>query len=293
MNLIQDMTDIANDIDVLLEGMLPESEFSGDPAEVARYASIDAGKRIRAYLTVQIAELFNVPREAALRAAAAIEMVHNFSLIHDDLPCIDNDVLRRGKPSSWAAFGVYQAVLGGDYLLARAFGILAADEKISPDPAVRLELIKIMSEMTCGMVHGEFMDIRAETGIFNTEPEVRRIQNLKTGCIFHACAEFGMVLGNAPANARTAINKYIDAFGLCFQITDDILDEIGDEALVGKTLHKDAAAGKATFISLCGLEGAQLVAAELSAAAKEAIADLDDKANGLRQLADYLIDREY
>jgi farnesyl diphosphate synthase len=290
MNLQTDMIQIANEVDSVLRQMLPDSEFEGDPYDVARYSAIDAGKRVRAYLTVQCANLFDVPREAAIRTAAAIELVHNFSLIHDDLPCIDNDTLRRGKPSAWAKFGEFQALLGGDYLLARAFGTLA---DLDMEPGIKLKLIKILSEMTCGMIHGEFMDIKAETGIFNTEEDVRRIQCLKTGRIFKACAMFGATLGNTPVEVRAALEKYIDAFGLCFQVTDDILDEIGDQEIVGKTVRKDAAAGKATFISLRGLEGAKEMVVGLAAEAKSALAQFDRRADGLRELADFLVIRKH
>ena len=254
--------------------------------------AMDAGKRIRTFLCVQSANLFGANYESALRAGACIEMVHNFSLIHDDMPCIDNDKLRRGRASAWAKFGECDGMLGGDYLLNRPFFILATDEKVSGDLAIRIELIKILSEMTNGMLLGEWMDVRAETGSFQTLEEVNEIQSLKTGCIFNACTMFGATLGNANAAEREALKKFTDAMGLCFQITDDILDATGDESKVGKTLRKDDAAGKATYISLYGLDGAQKYAEKFAADAKSALSIFDNRADDLRELMDYMITRE-
>ncbi|MFA7188042.1 MAG: polyprenyl synthetase family protein [Alphaproteobacteria bacterium] len=284
----------ASDIDKILDEMIPaqKADWTGAPSNVARYSALDAGKRVRSFLCTQSAALFDVDYESALRAAACIEMIHNFSLIHDDMPCIDNDKLRRGRASAWAKFGECDALLGGDYLLNRPYFILATDEKISKDLSVRMELIKILSEMTDGMALGEWMDVKAESGEFQTLPEVNAIQSLKTGCIFNACTMFGAVLGNADQDSRDALKKFTDAMGLCFQITDDILDAIGDEAKVGKTLRKDNAAGKATYISLYGLDGAREHAVKLAAQAKNALSIFDGRADNLRELMDYMITRE-
>jgi farnesyl diphosphate synthase len=289
-----ELSRIALDIDKVLDEMIPaqKSEWTGAPANVARYSALDAGKRVRSFLCTQSAALFGVDYLSALRAGACIEMVHNFSLIHDDMPCIDNDKLRRGRASAWAKFGECDGMLGGDYLLNRPYFVLATDEKISKDLSVRMELIKILSEMTEGMLQGEWMDVRAETGKFQTLPEVKDIQSLKTGCIFNACTMFGAVLGNADTTAREALKKFTNAMGLCFQITDDILDAVGDESKVGKTLRKDDAAGKATYISLYGLDGAREHAARLAAEAKSALGIFDERADDLRELMDYMIARE-
>lgn len=289
-----ELSRIASDVDKVLDKMIPSSraEWNGAPANVARYSAMDAGKRIRTFLCVQSANLFGANYESALRAGACIEMVHNFSLIHDDMPCIDNDKLRRGRASAWAKFGECDGMLGGDYLLNRPFFILATDEKVSGDLAIRIELIKILSEMTNGMLLGEWMDVWAETGSFQTLEEVNEIQSLKTGCIFNACTMFGATLGNANAAEREALKKFTDAMGLCFQITDDILDATGDESKVGKTLRKDDAAGKATYISLYGLDGAQKYAEKFAADAKSALSIFDNRADDLRELMDYMITRE-
>lgn len=294
MSLKIELAQIAEDVNKVLSEMIPAErpELVGAPSDVARYSALDAGKRLRTFLTVQTASLFDAPRERALRAGACIEMVHNFSLIHDDLPCIDNDRLRRGRPSAWAKFGECNAILGGDFLLNRAFLILATDARISQDEGVRIDLIRILSEMTEGMALGEWMDIQAESGKFRTAAEVDAIQYLKTGCIFNACTMFGATLGHANAAAHSALQKFTNAMGLCFQITDDILDAVGDEAKVGKTLRKDATAGKATYISLYGLDGARDKAAKLAAEAKSALEIFDERADNLRELMDYMITRE-
>jgi farnesyl diphosphate synthase len=292
MSLKTELVRIAADVDKVLGEMIPAERWESAPANVARYAALDAGKRIRSFLTAQSAALFDVNYQSAIRAGACIEMVHNFSLIHDDLPCIDNDRLRRGKLSAWAKFGECDAILGGDYLLSHAFFTLATDEKISRHVATRLELVRILSEMTNGMLLGEWMDVQAEGGKFQTAPEVNSIQSLKTGCIFNACTMFGGALGGADDAARAALRKFTDAMGLCFQITDDILDAIGDEAKVGKTLRKDDAAGKATYITLYGLDGAKEHAAHIAADAKAALEMFGSRADSLRELMDYMITRE-
>lgn len=288
------LSQIASDIDKILDEMIPaeNQEWTSSPANVARYSTLNAGKRIRSFLCTQSAGLFNVDYWSALRAAACIEMMHNFSLIHDDMPCIDNDTMRRGRASAWAKFGECDALLGGDYLLNRPYFILATDEKISNDLSVRIKLIKILSSMTDGMLLGEWMDVQAESGKFQTLTEINKIQSLKTGCMFNACTMFGATLGNADEQSFNALKKFTDAMGLCFQITDDILDAIGDEVKVGKTLRKDKAVGKATYISLYGLEGAKEHAIKLANKAKSALNIFDERADNLRELMDYMISRE-
>ncbi|MCL1892504.1 MAG: polyprenyl synthetase family protein [Alphaproteobacteria bacterium] len=290
MSLKQELARITIDVDKVLEEMLPRGRWDDDPASVGRYAAIDKGKRLRPFLTTQTAGLFGAPYEPALRAGAYIEMLHNFSLIHDDLPCIDNDELRNGKPSAWAKFGYWQAVLGGDGLLNSSLLSLTMDEKVSPDPQIRLELIRILTEASNGMLLGEYMDIVSETGKFHNPKDIDEIQILKTGCIFNACTKFGALLGNADEASREALRKFTLPMGLCFQVTDDILDAVGDQEKVGKTLHKDA--NKATYVKLFGVDGARKKAAELSAQAKDELSMFDHRADNLRELMDYLLIRE-
>jgi farnesyl diphosphate synthase len=292
MDFISNLKKIAADVDAVLNEMIPAARFKGDPIDVTRYATIGKGKRIRPFLTVQAAQLFGVPYESAVRAGACIEMVHNFSLVHDDMPCIDNDTVRNGKPSAWAQFGEWQALLGGDFGAIWPYKIMATDEKIHIDPVIRLELSRILSEQTCGMIMGEWMDTQAEAGEFQTQQDIDEIQNLKTGCLFNCCTMFGATLGHANEAQRAALKKYTDAMGLCFQITDDILDATGDPAVVGKTLGKDAAAGKATYISLLGIDGARAKVDDLVATAKDALSLFDERADNLRALMDYMVNRE-
>jgi len=286
-----ELSRIAVDVEDILNEYLSE-DLEASPADVGRYATLDAGKRLRVFLCVKIAELFGVPYAAAIRAGAVIEIIHGFSLVHDDLPCIDNDRLRRGRPSAWAKFGERNAVLGGDYLLNIAYKILATDDRISNDIGRRLELVCALSDAADGMMMGQWMDCEAETGRFNTQPEVDQIQILKTGRIFMAAANFGMILGDTGVDERAAIQKFIDAMGLCFQITDDILDVIGDEDKVGKTLRKDRARNKATYISLFGLQYARKKARELADSAKAALVIFGDRGDILCQLMDYMIARD-
>ena len=281
---------IAEDVNIVLNEMLPHGRWEDDPSNIGRYAALDKGKRLRPFLTVQSANLFNVPYQQALRAGACIEMVHNFSLIHDDMPCIDNDKIRNGKPSAWAQYNEWKALLAGDGLLNWPYQVLATDEKISADQQVRLELIRILSEASNGMMLGEYMDIESEKGRFHSATEIDEIQILKTGQMFLACIMFGATLGNADQAAREALRKFTLPMGLCFQVTDDILDVVGDEAKVGKTLHKDGE--KATYVKLFGLDGARKKAAELSAAAKDELSIFDHRADTLREMMDYLLTRE-
>ena len=287
MDFTSKLKKIAADAERVLDQMLPgESEL----ADFARYAALDAGKRLRTFMTVQTAGLFDADYESAIRIGACIEMIHNFSLIHDDLPCIDNDALRRGRPSVWAKFGESNAILAGDFLLNRAYKILVADEKIPA--ALKLRLIEILADATDKMLLGEWMDIKAETGMFQTALEIDKIQSLKTGAIFWACVKSGALLGDADNAQIAALEKFTQAMGLCFQITDDILDAAGDQEKVGKTLHKDSAAGKATYVSLLGLDGARDKVAELAGEAIAALGIFDSRADGLRELMKYMVGRE-
>ncbi|MDR0967669.1 MAG: polyprenyl synthetase family protein [Rickettsiales bacterium] len=294
MSFQERLAQVAADVNKVLGEMLApaRADWDGAPANVGRYAALDAGKRLRAFLCVETAALFGVDTRSALRAGACIEMVHNFSLIHDDLPCIDNDKIRRGRPSAWAKFGECDAILGGDYLLNHAYMTLVSDTKISKDVNIRMKLMHILSEMTNGMLLGEWMDTAAEKGKFQTAPEVNAIQSLKTGCMFNACTLFGATLGGVSAAEYTALQQFTDAMGLCFQITDDILDVVGNPDKVGKTLNKDDAAGKATYISLYGLERAREYAAKYAADAKRALDIFGPRANTLKEMMDYMITRE-
>ncbi len=261
--------------------------------EAMRHAAIGGGKRLRPLLLIATASLFNVDRYAMLRAAAAIESIHVYSLIHDDLPCMDDDDMRRGKPTVHRAYGEATAVLAGDSLHALAFEILASTDTHS-DPFVRSELIATLALASGpdGMAGGQMMDLAAETSDFDLAT-VTRLQALKTGALISASVEMGAILGRLPPEGRTHLRGYARDIGLAFQIADDILDIEGDEELAGKALHKDDAAGKATFVSLMGLERAREQAALLVDQAVEHLSSYGKEADLLRAVAHYITERDH
>lgn len=257
-----------------------------------RHATIGGGKRLRPLLITATASLFNVDRNAALRVGTAVEAIHVYSLVHDDLPCMDNDDMRRGKPTVHKAFDDATAVLAGDSLHALAFEILASPDTHS-DPYVRAELISTLALASGpdGMAGGQMMDIEAEKSAFDLQT-VTRLQALKTGALIAASVEMGAILGHVPPEGRAHLKGYARDIGLAFQIADDILDVEGDPELAGKALQKDAVAGKGTFVSLMGLERAKQQAAMLVAQAHDHLASYDSKADLLRAIADYITERD-
>jgi farnesyl diphosphate synthase len=260
--------------------------------ETMRHAAIGGGKRLRPLLVMATSSLFNVDESCALRAATALEALHVYSLIHDDLPCMDDDDMRRGKPTAHKAYGEAQAVLAGDALHAIAFELLA-DENTHSDPFVRAEMIACLAKAAgpSGMAGGQMMDLVAETTTFDL-PTVTRLQQLKTGALISACVEIGAILGRVPIEGRTALRGYAHDLGLAFQIADDILDVEGDEELAGKALHKDDAAGKQTFLSLMGLERAKEQAQMLVDQAKSHLNGYGEEANLLRAIAEFTVQRD-
>jgi farnesyl diphosphate synthase len=261
--------------------------------EAMRHAAIGGGKRLRPLLVVATAELFNVSREAALRVGAAIEAIHVYSLIHDDLPCMDDDDMRRGKPTVHRAFDEATAVLAGDSLHALAFEILASAQTHA-DPFLRSELIAALALASGpdGMAGGQMMDLEAEKATFDL-PTVTRLQALKTGALIAASVEMGAILGHVPAEGRTHLRGYARDVGLAFQIVDDIMDVEGDAALAGKALGKDAAAGKATFVSLMGLDRAKQQAEMLLEQSISHLAAYGAEADLLRAIARYVLERDH
>lgn len=267
---------------------------AGEPVlwQAMRYATLGAGKRLRAFLVVESAAILGADMPGALRAAAAIECVHAYSLIHDDLPAMDDDATRRGKPATHIAFDEATAILAGDALQALAFQVLA-DPATHPDAAVRAELTLALASAAGapGMVGGQMIDIAAETA---TQPAdltlITRLQALKTGALFGFAATAGAILIGDRA-AGTALATFASHFGLAFQIRDDILDQEGDEAETGKALRKDAKAGKATFYSLLGAGSAHARAADEVACAKAALDQFGERALWLRQAADFAVTR--
>jgi farnesyl diphosphate synthase len=291
--LTESMDAIAKDIDRAFDLLLPVPE---DPRarlyEAMRHAAIGGGKRMRPLLVIAACDLFHVDRVAAMRVATAIECIHVYSLIHDDMPCMDDDDLRRGKPTVHKAFDEATAVLAGDSLHALAFEILS-DEATSHDPFVRSELVLELARASgpVGMAGGQMMDLQAEHETFDLHT-VTRLQQLKTGALIAFCLEAGAIMGRIPPEGRTALRGYARDLGLAFQIADDILDVEGDEALAGKALNKDESAGKATFLSLLGLERAKAQAAMLVDQAIAHLHGYGSEADLLRAIARYTIERD-
>lgn len=284
------LTAIARDVDAMFDAMLPSE---GKLAEAMRYATIGGGKRLRPLLLTATAAMHGVDRSNALRAAIAIEAVHAYSLVHDDLPCMDDDAMRHGKPSTHKVFGEAVAVLAGDALQAFAFEVLS-DPATSGDPFVRAELVQVLAcaSGASGMVGGQMLDIEGEGQAFDLAA-ITRMQQLKTGALLSAAVEMGAVLGKVPAEGRMHLKGYARDIGLAFQIADDLLDHAGDEAKAGKALRKDAQAGKQTFVGLLGEERAREQARMLTQQAIAHLGSYGQEADLLRALARYIVERDH
>lgn len=272
-----------------LKRLLPPNEAR--VAKAMRYGVLNGGKRLRAFLVLESAQLFNVPTSQAERAAVAIECIHAYSLIHDDLPAMDDDDLRRGQPTVHRQWNDGVAVLAGDALQTLAFEILAHSHS-SPDPAIRLKLIANLAVAAGaqGMVGGQDEDLQAEVAKtpLNLD-QITGLQRKKTGELIRWSAEAGAILGRSDV---TALTTYATNIGLAFQIHDDVLDVVGDPAKTGKKLRKDDEAGKATFVSLLGLETAQKTALALVEDACDALNPYSNAADHLRDCAHFVISRE-
>lgn len=284
------LTAVATAAEHTLTSLLPTA--ADNPiAEPMRHAVLNGGKRLRAFLAVESAALYDVNAAQALRTGAAIECMHAYSLVHDDLPCMDDDDLRRGKPTVHIKWDEATAVLAGDALQTLAFEILA-DAATSPDAAVQVALIQSMAQASGanGMVLGQMLDIAAETAASPlTLDEIKHLQANKTGALIEWSAHSGALLAQ---DAGTELIVYSQAVGLAFQIQDDVLDVLGDAEIAGKRLQKDADAGKATFVSLLGLEQAQKNATSLVEKACDALSRFGDKADRLRQVAHFVVNRD-
>jgi farnesyl diphosphate synthase len=286
------LKDAAALIETELDALLPLPEGEERPlVEAMRYAVLGGGKRMRGFLVMETARLFSVNITCAVRAAAAVEMLHAYSLVHDDLPAMDDDDLRRGKPSCHKAFDEATAILAGDALQTRAFEVLAEDDTHS-DPEVRCELVLALASASGarGMVGGQMIDIVSE-GKDLEPPVITRLQALKTGRLIQFSAEAGAVLGRAASPQRHFIAAYGRDLGAAFQIADDILDEEGSAATLGKTAGKDTAQGKATMVGVMGIERARMHAEHLARQAAVYLDSFGDKAELLRALADYTVTR--
>jgi farnesyl diphosphate synthase len=296
------LADVATEVETLLgtllaDGALP-SEIARPPRVLAamRHAVLGGGKRLRPFLVVETAALFGAPRRGALLAGAALECVHCYSLVHDDLPSMDNDDLRRGRPTVHKAFDEATAILAGDALLTLAFDIVARPE-VHPDAGVRSELVLELARAAGlgGMVGGQMLDLAAE-GRFDgkrslSEDEILTLQAMKTGALLRFGCRAGGILGQADATARAEIDRYGVAIGKAFQIADDLLDVESDTATLGKAAGKDAAAGKGTLVSILGIPGARARLASLVAEAESALAPFGARADILRACARFIAER--
>lgn len=265
-------------------------------ANAMRHAALAGGKRVRPFLVLECAALFGVPGAAALDAAAALEFIHCYSLAHDDLPAMDNDELRRGQPTVWKAYDDWTAILAGDALQTLAFEVLTTPSPaVRPEAQARLVLALARASGAAGMVGGQAFDLAADKlgdPASPTAAHIRRLQAMKTGALITVACEMGAILGRASDTETAALRTYGAALGLAFQIADDLLDAVGDAAIVGKAVAKDHAAGKATLVSLLGLDTAR---AELARAEADAIAALDvfgARADTLRAMARFVVQRE-
>ncbi|MBZ0128576.1 MAG: polyprenyl synthetase family protein [Rhodobacteraceae bacterium] len=277
-------------VEACLEGLFAEQP-KGKLTDAMRYATLAGGKRLRAFLVLEGAHLYGVRPQQADRAAAAVECIHAYSLVHDDLPAMDDDDLRRGRPTVHVKWDEATAILAGDALQTMAFEILAS-ARTAADANNRLRLITTLAEAAGakGMVLGQMMDIAAETAVQPLDlAEIHELQANKTGKLFSWSAEAGPIMGNANTGV---MRNYASAVGLAFQIADDILDVTGDAGKAGKRLQKDAQAGKATFVSLLGLDGARKKAAELVEEACDGLDIFGGTGENLRALARFIIDRE-
>ena len=285
---------IGADIDRLFDALLAVPPDPRAPLyEAMRYAAIGGGKRLRPLLVVAACGLFKVDRDRALRAGLAVECIHVYSLIHDDLPCMDDDDLRRGKPTLHRAFDECTAILAGDSLHALAFEILA-DPATHEDPFARSELIAELARASgpAGMAGGQMMDLIAERTTLDLAA-VTRLQQLKTGALIGYCLEAGAIMGRVPPEGRTKLRGYARDVGLAFQIADDLLDVEGEQAKTGKKVGKDQAAGKETFVSLLGPERARQQAHILVEQAVEYLTSFGAEADLLRAIARFAVERDH
>ena len=265
--------------------------------EAMAYSVGNGGKRLRPYLITQTAQLFNISPDQSFPVAAALECLHTYSLIHDDLPAMDNDDLRRGKPTCHKQFDEATAILAGDGLLTYAFELITSDNN-NLSAAIRCRLANMLARGAGafdGMIAGQMLDLLSEKNINsqNPEPIIKHIEEMKTGRLLCFACEAGAVLGNAPQDKYQALSTYARKIGISFQITDDILDVEGSTEQMGKTLGKDAAQNKLTFVRLYGLSQAKAIASQLIAESHDALSIFGAEATDLHNLADFILSRQH
>jgi farnesyl diphosphate synthase len=293
MSFAVSLKEVAEKIDALLgEVLCTEVAAAPRVVEAMRYAALAQGKRLRPFFLAESARLLGARRDHALRAGAALECVHCYSLVHDDLPAMDDDDLRRGRPTCHKAFDEATAILAGDGLLTLAFEILS-DPATHPEPAVRSQLVLELARAAgpAGMVGGQMLDLEAEAGGCDDIEAIIRLQSMKTGALFRYALEAGAILASADGEARAALSLYADRAGLAFQIADDILDIESTPEQLGKATQKDKGAGKATFIDLLGLDGARRKARQLVDEASASLDRFGPAADTLREAARFIVER--
>ncbi len=291
----------ARQIETGLDGLLGPALLPGEIARpprllaAMRYATLEGGKRLRPFLTIETAALFGVSGAGALRAACALEMVHCYSLVHDDLPAMDNDDLRRGRATVHRAYDEATAILAGDALLTYAFDVMA-DEATHPGAGIRAALVLGLARAAGlgGMAGGQMLDLQAETATAPLSPgEIEILQGMKTGALLHFAVEAGAILGGASTADRTALTGYGQMLGAAFQITDDILDAEGEAARLGKAAAKDAARNKATFVTALGLDQAKALRDKCMERAATALSPFGQRADILRSAAAFAAGRDH
>ena len=296
----QRLDQTADDIEALLARLLSDDVLADEITrprrlmEAIRYSTLGGGKRLRPFLAVESAAVFGAPREAALLVGAALECIHCYSLIHDDLPAMDNSDLRRGRPTLHKAYDDATAILAGDALLTLAFDIISRDE-VHADPKVRLLLTRALARASGigGMVGGQMLDLAGEGRFGDREPvDVARLQQMKTGALLRYGCIAGAILGEASQQHYAALDDFGRALGEAFQIADDLLDVEGDAEALGKPAGADAALGKTTFVTQLGIDGAKQRIRDLLARADQALAPFGDKGDVLRAAARFVAERK-
>lgn len=291
-----ELASTAADIEAALDALLTTGALNGPGVApdrliaAMRHGSLNGGKRLRPLLVRQAAGVFGVPAAQAVQAGLAVEMIHCYSLIHDDLPAMDDDDLRRGRPTVHKAYDDATAILAGDSLLTHAFGVLAAD---AAEPGVRIRLVAELAAGAGagGMAGGQMADIEGETG-FLTERAIARMQAMKTGALIRAAVRMGAILGGASSDDLAHLTAYADAAGRAFQLADDILDVTASPETMGKATGKDAEAGKQTIVARIGVAAAQRQLAEVIHDAMSALLPFGDRADGLRATATFFAERQ-
>ena len=291
----QRLNEVADRITVALDQLIPAA--SGPEAQLMRamrHGALGSGKRLRPFIAIEVGRMFGAQEKSLLRAAAAIECVHAYSLIHDDLPAMDNDDFRRGQPTVHKAFDEATAILAGDGLLALAFEIMASPET-HRDALMRCKLVERMAIAAGprGMVAGQMIDMKPDTDTEEPLQVLTRMQRLKTGALITFSGEVGALLGGALEHERQAIAGYTNDLGLAFQIVDDLLDVEGEQGELGKATDKDAGAGKVNFVTLLGVDGARSRVRYLAAQAKQHLASFGARATTLLHTVDFVLYRRH